>query len=90
VRRALLLGLFLAGCAHKEPEVRVVEPPVISPVGCVNPADIPPEPPRVRQRFNGDAKHDLEILAENAQALRRWGQEMRALLEPCVGSAPPA
>ena len=35
-----------------------------------------------------DSRRDLEILAENAQALRRWGQEMRSLLEQCVGRAP--
>lgn len=88
MKRALLLGFLLAGCAHKEPEVQVVEVPVISPVKCVDPTEIPPEPPRVGQRFTGDARHDLEILAPNAQALRQWGQDMRALLEKCVGRSP--
>ena len=88
MKRILLPGLLLAGCVHKEPEVQIREVPVITPVTCVDPARIPPEPPRVRQRFNGDAKHDLEILADNAQALRKWGQDMRALLEMCVGRGP--
>ncbi len=36
---------------------------------------------RVAQRFNGNASARLRmILAENAQQLRTWGQEMRALL----------
>jgi len=38
----------------------------------------------VGQRFNGDAKHDLQVLAPNAKALREWGQHLRALLEGCA------
>ena len=34
----------------------------------------------VGQRFNGDAKHDLQVLAPNARALREWGQQLHALL----------
>ena len=49
---------------------------------------IPEEPPRVAQRFNCNARHDFVILAESAQDLRSWGQEMRELLEMCVGKAP--
>ena len=88
LRKAVLLGLLLAGCAHKEPAVEIREVPVITPISCVDPAEIPAEPPRVRQRFNGDARHDLEILAENAQALRQWGQDMRVLLDRCVVQTP--
>jgi len=90
VKRALLLlAVFVAGCAHRR-EVEIREVPVPTPVTCVDPARIPAEPPRVAQRFNGNARHDLEILAGNAQDLRSWGQEMRTLLEACVGKAPPA
>ena len=88
-RALLLLAAFAGGCAHK-PDVVIREVPVPTPVTCVDPARIPPEPPRVAQRFNGNARHDLEILAANAQDLRQWGQEMRTLLEACVGKAPPA
>jgi hypothetical protein len=88
VKRSLaLLAVLVAGCAHKEVEIREV--PVPTPVTCVDPRRIPAEPPRVAQRFNGNARHDLEVLAENAQDLRLWGQEMRMLLEACVGKAPP-
>lgn len=38
----------------------------------------------VGQRFNGDAKHDLQVLAPNAKALRDWGQQLRALLDGCA------
>jgi hypothetical protein len=88
VKRILLLVAALAGCAH-EPEVEIREVPVPTPVTCVDPRRIPPEPPLVAQQFNGNARHDLVILAENAQELRKWGQEMRSLLEMCVGKAPP-
>ena len=87
MKRALLLVAALAGCTHK-PEVEIREVPVPTPVTCVDPQAIPAEPPRVAQRFNGNARHDLVILAENAQQLREWGQEMRSLLEMCVGKAP--
>lgn len=83
----VLAGCVLGGCAHK-PTVEIRELQVPTPVTCVDPARIPQEPPRVAQRFNGNARHDFGILAENAQALRTWGQEMRSLLEMCVGRAP--
>ena len=84
---ALAAAAAVAGCAH-QPEVEIREVAVPTPVTCVDPRRIPPEPPLVAQRFNGNARHDLVILAENAQALRGWGQEMRTLLEMCVGKAP--
>lgn len=87
MKRSLLLVALVAGCAHK-PQVEIREVPVPTPVTCVDPARIPAEPARVAQRFTGNARRDLEILAENAQALRSWGQEMRDLLEMCVGKAP--
>ena len=85
MKRTLLLGAALAGCTHK---VETREIAVPTPVTCVDPRRIPPEPPLVAQRFNGDARHDLVILAESAKDLRAWGLEMRALLEMCVGKAP--
>ena len=86
-RSSLLLLVALAGCAHK-PEAEIREVPVPTPVTCVDRNQIPAEPPRVAPRFTGNARRDLEILADSAQALRAWGQEMRALLELCVGKAP--
>ena len=84
----ILVAAALAGCSH-DPEVQIREVLVPTPVTCVDARMIPAEPPRVRSRLNGNAQHDLEILAENAQALRTWGQEMRVLLEKCVGRARP-
>lgn len=87
-RALLFLTVLVAGCAHQR-EVEVREVSVPTPVACVDPAQIPEEPPRVAQRFNGNARHDLEILAKNAQDLRSWGQQMRGMLDFCVSQAPP-
>lgn len=86
-RALLLLPVVLAGCAPK-PAVEVRHVPVATPVTCVDPSAIPPEPPRVVRRLTGNAKRDLEIVAASAQDLRAWGKEMRELLEKCVGRAP--
>ena len=88
MKRCLLLVALLAGCAHK-PQVEIREVAVPTPVTCVDPTAIPAEPPRVARRFTGNARRDLEIVAESAQDLRAWGQELRSLLERCVGKAPP-
>jgi len=76
---------------QKHPQAAPEPPP--EPVACVDPAQIPLEPPMVGQKFNGDAKHDLQVLAPNAKALRDWGQKLRVLLEACeppaaAGSSP--
>ena len=34
----------------------------------------------VGSKFNGDARHDLQVLAPNAKALRDWGEQMHAML----------
>jgi len=87
VKRSLLVvTVALAGCAHKPAEVREVLVP--TPVTCVDPNRIPAEPARVGQRLTGNARRDLEIVAQSAQELRLWGQEMHSLLELCVGQAP--
>ena len=35
-------------------------------------------------KFNGDAKHDLQVLAPNAKALRDWGEQLQAMLQNCA------
>ena len=91
MRRAVLLALLLTGCTTMpgptEPAPQAAPSP--KPVACVDRAQIPAEPPMVGEKFNGDAKHDLQILAPNAQALRKWGQDLRALLETCAAASPP-
>jgi len=90
VGRIILLTLLLGGCAaFHEPAPVITPPPPPEPVACVDPAQIPAEPAMVGQRFNGDAKHDLQVLAPNAKALRDWGQQLRALLDGCAPKTPP-
>jgi hypothetical protein len=86
IARVAGVTLLLGGCAmfHKPPVVVAAAPPQPAPVACVDPAQIPDEPPMVGQRFNGDAKHDLQVLAPNARALREWGQQLRTLLDGCA------
>ncbi len=79
---AAIVVLALAGCAHLDPVALPVEE--TTPAACVDASQIPEEPPMVGQSFNGNARHDLEVLAPNAQALREWGHDLRALLEKCL------
>lgn len=91
----LALCWLLGGCAafQKHPAAVAEAPPSPAPAPCVDVAQIPAEPPMVGSKFNGDAKHDLQVLAPNAKALRDWGEQMKAMLEACAApaeSAPPA
>lgn len=90
VAQAIALTLLLGGCAAlQKPAPVVTAAPAPEPAACVDPAQVPAEPPMVGQRFNGDAKHDLQVLAPNAKALRDWGQQLRALIDACTPKAPP-
>jgi hypothetical protein len=79
------LTLLLGGCAvfQKQPQA-VAPPPPPEAAPCVQLPQIPSEPPMVGNKFNGDAKHDLQVLAPNAIALRDWGQHLRKMLEACA------
>ena len=79
----VLLAVLLGGCMELRGHPNIAEAPPPATAPCVDPAQIPLEPPMVGQKFNGDAKHDLQVLAPNAKALRDWGQQLRVLLEAC-------
>ena len=83
---AAVLALLLSGCTHVQahPAAAAGSPPAAAQTACVAAAQIPAAPPMVGARFNGDAKHDLQVLAPNAKALRDWGQAMHAMLEACA------
>jgi hypothetical protein len=86
MRAPIVLALFaLSACQTTTPaiEVREVEVPV--PVRCVDPEQVPAEPPRVGDQLTGRAVEDLLIVSESALLLRKWGQEMAALLRGCGG-----
>lgn len=78
----LWLGLTAGACSHDQPgiEVRTVEVP--TPVPCVDAAAVPAEPAQVQSLLNGDAEHDLGIVAPSALELRIWGRTLRALIVP--------
>lgn len=82
---SILACAYLSACATaKEPgiEIRTVEVP--TPVQCVKAEQIPAEPEKVGGQLSGNAPHDLSIVAESALSLRKWGQELRALLAGCT------
>jgi hypothetical protein len=82
------LALLLGGCTHTQPHtVAAAEPQPAAQAPCVQASEIPAEPPMVGAKFNGDAKHDLQVLAPNAKALRDWGQQMHAMLQACTAPA---
>lgn len=81
------LALLLAGCAQTQAHPLAARPAPAAQTACVDAGQIPAEPPMVGARFNGDARHDLQVLAPNAKALRDWGQTMHAMLEACAAHA---
>jgi hypothetical protein len=82
---ALALTALLGGCAAAQPHpAPAIPPPAPAQAACVDPAQIPAEPPMVGGKFNGDAKHDLQVLAPNAKALRDWGEQLQAMLQNCA------
>jgi hypothetical protein len=82
---ALGLTIALGGCGTtKEPGIEIREVPVPTPVACVKADQIPAEPEKVGSQLSGDARHDLSIIAESALELRKWGQQLNALLAGCT------
>lgn len=87
MRKILSLALVaaLAGCSHNEPGIEVRTVSVPTPVPCVDADQVPDEPARVRNQLNGNAQHDLGIIAPSALELRKWGRDLRALIVPgCI------
>ena len=67
---AVALMLALTGCATDQQGIRTVLVPSPTPVACVDPAQVPAEPPQVGSQLTGDAVHDLGIVAPSALELR--------------------
>ena len=80
-----IMAVLITGCDHAEPgiEVRTVQVPVPQP--CLPLDQIPSEPAQVGSQLNGNAAHDLSIVAASALELRAWGQEMVTALKACAG-----
>ncbi len=81
----ILAFSLLAACQTTTPavEVRTVEVP--TPIACITPEQVPAEPPRIGHRLTGNAVADVLIVSKSALELRKWGQEMAALLRGCGG-----
>lgn len=75
MRLAAVIALLLAGCAQT---------PRITVAYCLT-ADqqLPPEPPKVRDKLTGDASQDVGVLAGSAIRLRAWGEGLQTILEGC-------
>ena len=86
MKRLIPLILLLGGCTtvQHHPATAAAAPPAPQ-TACLDPAQIPAEPPMVGNKFNCDARHDLQVLAPNAKALRDWGEQMHAMLMSCAG-----
>lgn len=82
MRIIILAALAVSACSHNAPGIEIRTISVPTPVNCVDEADVPAEPATVGDQFNGDAAHDLGILAPNALELRKWGRALRALIVP--------
>lgn len=79
-------ALALSACATRE---RIVRVPVSTP--CISRDQIPPDPDRnISSRFNGNAEHDISIIAANLIRWREHGEMLRGLLEECSGASPQA
>ena len=88
-----IFGFAAAGCTATTPppavEVRTIEVKVPVPVACLTAeqmnALIAREPARVNAQLNGDARHDLDLVAASAIRLRAYAGELRAALKACTG-----
>ena len=86
--RAIIASLLLLSACKTTPgpvEVRVqrVLVPISQP--CIKPSQIPKAPPRIGDQLNGDAQHDLNLVAASAVRLRAYGDVLLALLVACEG-----
>ena len=86
----LLIAAALTGCASGQQGIKSVLVPTPTPVACVDPAQVPAEPPSVASQLTGDAVHDLGIVAPSALELRKWGRSLYALIVPGCTTNPSA
>lgn len=80
---AVALVALLGGCAARTAPPRIVEVPVAQP--CLPAERIPAAPVLDRTALDGNATHDLDLVAAHALALKDWGETLRAALLACAG-----
>jgi hypothetical protein len=81
-------ALALAACSTT-PTARPVVEKIVTvekpiPVACVDKSKVPVEPKHVAGDLNGQAVHDLDVIAASAIELRGWGETLAALIGPCT------
>lgn len=84
--RAIIASLLLLSACKTTPgpvEVRVQTVRVPVSVSCVKPGMVPSPPPKIGQLLNGDAQHDLNLLAASAVRLRAYGDVLLSLVRAC-------
>ena len=85
---AMSVSILLAGCAGRVPppaiEAHVVRVEVPVAISCVKASDIPTAPAKIGGLLNGDAGHDLPVVAASAVRLRAYAAQLAALLGGCV------
>ena len=86
---ALGLCLILSACATPNCPKPAVELRTITvdrpiPVPCVRSADLPSVPARIGDQLNGDAVHDVSVLASALLRMRATAETQSALLQACA------
>jgi hypothetical protein len=87
MRAILLLFMGLAACDGPKPipcppKVQPLPYAVPTPVKCINPNDLDPEPGYAA--LTKDARNDAAILQQENNALRGWGRSLLATAKPCT------
>jgi hypothetical protein len=85
-----MVSATLTACTTGQVGIKSVQTFVPTPVACVSPEQVPPEPPHVTEQLDGDAVHDLGIVAPSALELRKWGETLYALIVPGCTTVSPA
>lgn len=84
IRRVIALAMLLGCTGCNKPGIRVETVPVPVAARCVDPANIPAEPPHVNDQLTGDADRDVNIIGSSALLLRAWGKQLQAIVAECA------
>lgn len=92
MRAFVIIGcLMLVSCGDQLPPVpQLPQPPKVvyvpTPVACIDPKDIPREPPKVTQPDT--VIEDLRIASSQAVKLRSWGEKLLGIAQGCSKITP--
>lgn len=91
---ALCAAPLLGGCVAGPHIDRPPPPQTITvreavPTPCLAAGEVPPAPAPVGATLNGDARHDIDLLAAAMLRMRVWQREVEALLAACEAPVAP-